>query len=259
MLGCLAFRLQVIPDVGQRKKRWRAVKDCEVIKAFVAYLRVRGHLGLRIESRPDKENRESSDIDAISGEFALEHTSVDTLPNQRRDADWFTCVVSGLEDELSTSPSCRLRITLEYHAVSTGQDWLSIREALKIWITHEVPHLADGSHVTNSSDRPHGLFFARYKPVDDTLPARIRTQFDRKAQKLAKYQNAGKTTVLLVENSDIALMNDQKMLEAIRRAYPDGLPVGVDELWYADTAILDNIDFNDFTAMLGGMTGRGDR
>ncbi len=97
----------------------------------------RGHPGLRIDSWPDKENRESSEIDAISGAFAFEHTSVDTLPNQRQDAD-------------------------------------------------------------------------------------------------------------------IALMNDQKMLEAIRRAYPDGLPIGVDELWYADTAIPDDINFTDFIAMLGG-------
>jgi hypothetical protein len=241
------------------------VKDCEVIEAFVAYLRDRVHPGLRVDCWPDRENRNASDIDALAGAFALEHTSVDTLPNQRRDADWFTRVVSGIGAELSTSPAYRLRITLEYHAVRPGQDWLAIREALKIWITHEVPHLADGNHriedvagvpfrlhVTKAGDRPPGLFFARYEPADETLSARIRTQFDRKAQKLAKYESAGKTKVLLVENADIALMNDQKMLDAIRRAYPNGLPTGVDELWYADTAIPDDIDFRDFTAVLGG-------
>lgn len=239
--------------------------DSEVIEAFVAYLRERGHSRLHVDSWPDKENRDSSDIDALAGAFAIEHTSVDTLPNQRRDADWFTRVVSGLQAELSTSPACHLRITLEYHAVRPGQDWLAIREALKIWITHEGSHLADGNHrieniagvpfrlrVTKANDRPPGLFFARYEPVDDTLSARIWTQFDRKARKLAKYQSVGKTTVLLVENADIALMNDEKMLEAIRYAYPDGLPLGVDELWYADTAMPDGIDFSDFTAMLGG-------
>jgi hypothetical protein len=54
-----------------------------------------------------------------------------------------------------------------------------------------------------------------------------------------------------VENADIALMNRQKMFDAIRRAYPDGLPIGVDRLWYADTAIPDDIDFDDFTTILG--------
>jgi hypothetical protein len=47
-------------------------------------------------------------------------------------------------------------------------------------------------------------------------------------------------------------MNEQKMLDAIRQAYPDGLPSGVDRVWYADTAIPDDIHFNDFTASLGG-------
>jgi hypothetical protein len=190
------------------------VKSCEVIEAFVAHLRGR-HPGLRVDSWPDKENRESSDIDAISGVFAIEHTSIDTLPNQRRDADWFTRVVHGLEAELSTSLSCRLHITLEYRAVNTGQDWPAIREGLKKWITCEVPKLADGNHsaenvagvpfvlhLTKAGKRAAGLFFARYEPVDDTLPARIRTQFDRKAEKLSRYQSAGKTTVLLVENDD---------------------------------------------------------
>jgi hypothetical protein len=241
------------------------VKDCEVIEAFVAHLRGLRHPDLRVDSWPDKGNRESSDIDAISGVFAIEHTSVDTLPNQRRDANWFTRVVTGLDVELSTSLPCRLRIALEYRAIRPGQDWSAIREALRAWIIYEVPNLADGTHrvhnvagvpfplhVRKASDRPAGLLFARYEPVDDTLPSRIRIQFDRKAQKLSTYQSAGKTTVLLVENDDIALMNSQRMLEAIRQAYPTGLPVGVDELWYADTSIPDDIDFRDFTDLLGG-------
>jgi len=241
------------------------VNDREVIETFVAHLRDRGHPGLRVERWPDQENRDSLDIDAISGVFAIEHTSIDTLPAQRRDADWYTRVVSGLEAELPIPLACRLHITLDYHAVSTGQDWLAIREALKMWIRNEVPNLTDGTHaiehvsgipfrlhVSKISKRPPRLLFSRYEPVDNTLPARIRTQFDRKAQKLAKYQSTGQTTVLLVENDDIALMNDQKLLASIRRAYPDGLPSGVDELWYADTAIADEIRFTDFTPMLGG-------
>jgi hypothetical protein len=62
--------------------RQRAVKDCEVIEALVAFLRARGHPGLRIDSWPERTNHESPEIDAIAGAFAIEHTSVDTLPNQ---------------------------------------------------------------------------------------------------------------------------------------------------------------------------------
>jgi hypothetical protein len=243
------------------------MNDFEVIEAFVAYLRGRGHPGLRVDSWPDRER--PAEIDALAGAFAIEHTSIDTLQNQRRDDDWFSRVVSGLEAELSTPPAGRLHVILEYHAVHTGQDWSAIREALKVWIAREVPRLADGRHsfgdiagipfrlrVTKASNRPSALLFVRSKPVDDNLSARIRTLCDRKAQKLAKHQSAGKRTILLVENADIALMNDEKMLEAIRRAYPDGLPMGVDALWYADTAISDDIEFRDFTAMFGSSAAR---
>ena len=52
---------------------------------------------------------------------------------------------------------------------------------------------------------------------------------------------------MLVENDDIALMNEAKMLDALREAYPDGLPQGVDEIWFADTSISDKPQFRDFT------------
>jgi len=236
--------------------------DCEVIEAFVAYLCDHGHPGLRVNRWPDKENRKSRDIDAISGPFAIEHTSIDTLRNQRQHDDWFEKVVGGLEAELSITAACRLRITLEYHAVTTGQDWPAVRRALKTWIVNEVPTLPDGRscledvvgvpfriNATKVSHRPPRISFARHEPLDDTLHARIRDLFDRKAQKLSKYKGDW-ITVLIVENSDIALMNTEKLIGAIHQAYPAGIPSDIDQLWYADTAIPDDIEFYDITARI---------
>ena len=62
------------------------MKDSEVVDAFVSHLRELGYPSLTVEWRPDEENRDSSDIDAIAGSFAIEHTSIDTLPDQRRDS-----------------------------------------------------------------------------------------------------------------------------------------------------------------------------
>ena len=76
----------------------------------------------------------------------------------------------------------------------------------------------------------------------------LKKLLDRKVQKLAPYQAGGKTTILLVESEDIALMNDAVMLEAIRTAYPTHLPQGVGQLWYADTSLPSDIEFFDFTA-----------
>ena len=68
--------------------------------------------------------------------------------------------------------------------------------------------------------------------------------------KLSKYQGPSATTILLVENDDIALMNELKMLDAIGEAHPDGLPQGVDEIWFADTSIPDKPQFHDFTTKI---------
>ena len=73
------------------------MKDREVVDAFVSHLRNHGHPGIRVERRPDEENRESPDIDAIAGPFAIEHTSIDSVRNQRRDADWFMRAAGGLQ------------------------------------------------------------------------------------------------------------------------------------------------------------------
>lgn len=104
--------------------------------------------------------------------------------------------------------------------------------------------------VRKASDRRPGIFFARFEPLDDTLPARVRKQFDSKAEKLSKYHGPDWTTVLLVENDDISLMNEWKLLESIQKAYPDGLPNGVDQIWYADTSIPNDIEFIDFTSSI---------
>lgn len=243
--------------------KYLSMEDHEVIDAFIEHLRALGHPHLRVDQRPDKENRDSSDIDAIAGKFAIEHTSVDTLPNQRRDSDWFMRAAGGFEQEILIKPQFRLEITLEYNAIGTGQNWTEIRQSLKNWISNDAVNLSEGRHVLDdvpgvpfllrvikANDRHPGVFFARLEPKDDTLVHRIRKLLDRKATKLAKYQGRETTTVLLVENEDIALMNDSKLLEAVRDAYSDGLPLGVDEVWYVDTSIPSETKFQNFTPLL---------
>ena len=105
--------------------------DKEVIIIFVDYLARNGNPGLVVDACPDKENRQSSDIDAIAGPFAIEHSSVDTVAKQRRDSAWFLEVVGGLEDELGHKLSYRLNLTLPYEGVQCGQDWSKIRGAFR--------------------------------------------------------------------------------------------------------------------------------
>jgi len=236
------------------------MNDRDLIDAFVTHLREHGHPDLQVDSWPEDDNRNSPDIDAVAGAFAIECTSIDTLSRQRRDSDWFLQVVGGLEQELPRQVPFRLNITLEYGAVKKGQDWTTIRQGLKNWLVNEAQHLPEGRHVLeavpNVPFRLHvkkaygrrpGVIFGRFKPDDDTLANRIRELFDEKANKLAKYHASGKTTVLLLDSWDYVLMNEWIMFEGIQDAYPDGPPPEVDQIWYADTSIPNEIEFSDFT------------
>jgi hypothetical protein len=237
------------------------MKDREVVEEFIAHLAAIGYPGLKIDNRPEDDTSVSPDmrIDAIAGQFAIEHTTIDSLPNQRGKSDWFKRVVGGLEKELP-KPPYRLNITFEYDAITIGQNWAAIREALKTWLIEDSPHLPDGLstlenlpnipfrlRVKKQIARPPRLIFGRIAPEDESLPDRIRQQLDSKIKKLAPYQKDGLITVLLIESDDIAIMNERKMLDAIKSAYPDSLPPGVGEIWYVDTSIPSEIEFRDFT------------
>lgn len=237
------------------------MKDHEVVQAFVDYFAAIGYPGLKIDKRPEVDESVPPDmrIDALAGNFAIEHTSIDTLPKQRSKSDWFLRAAGGLEKELQIPPY-RLNIVLDYNAITKGQNWASIREAIKTLVTEDCPQLPDGRHtlenlpdipfrlqLTKASDRSPGVFFARYTPEDHSLPKRIREQLDQKIEKLAPYQERGFITMLLIESDDIALMNEVIMLDALRSAYPQGLPRDLDRIWYVDTSIPSEIEFRDFT------------
>ena len=226
------------------------MKDSDVIDEFVAYLEKNGRPVLKVNQRPDTKNRDSSDIDAIAGSFAIEHTSIDTLPNQRRNNDWLMKVISDLEQDLNPL-QFNLVVSFEYNAIVKGQNWTAIKKALKRWIIQDAPRLIDSRHVINNilgipfkldvhkePCSPGRLSFRRNKPKDSTLPSHIKGLFDRKAEKLTKYQGCGKTTILLVESYDVANMNESIMVTAIRDAYSNGLPSGVDTFWYAPKALI---------------------
>lgn len=238
------------------------MKDRDVIAAFVDHLSDHGHPGLKVERWPEDQNRRSKEIDAIAGPFAIEHTSIDSVAYQRRNDDWYLRVVGGLTQELSESVDFHLDIILEYKAITRGQNWTVLRAELKRWILEYASSLNYGTceldlptnpslrvRAIKSQQGRRGVYFSRFEPPCETkFPERIKGLLDGKGAKLAKYQEPGTTTVLLVENDDIALMDEVKMLDTIQKAYPDGLPPGVDELWFADTSIPNNLHFREFTA-----------
>ena len=243
------------------------MKDYEVIDAFIKYLREHGHPELTISCRPEKENDTKIDamIDAIAGPLAIEHTSIDISPDQRRNSDLFNRAVGGLHKEFSGQLSFHLTINFYDGSIERGRNCKKIRQAFKNWIREEKdnPHLTEGVHwihnvpgipfrfqVIKEYDSAPGVSFGRLLSDRTNLPDRIKELLNRKAEKLKPYQDSGKTTVLLIESYSIALTDIQGrvILDAIRDAYPISLPVGVDQIWYVDTAELPI--FKDFTSDL---------
>ena len=246
------------------------MQECAVINEFVERQKqLRGFQNLKVDRWPDKENRQSPDIDAIAGPLAIEHTSIDSIANQRRDDDWFSHFAN--DSVINECIDCGFTITLDYqatmdtieNAIRKGGGLDRLRGDLERWISANAPSLSHGTHEIElptsapvdppivmsiwKGQQPRIRGFCRAADHDNTLPTRVKRILDKKAEKLKESQG-GATTILLVENSDIAFMNAPTMFHAFQEAYPDGPPHGVDEVWFADTSMPPEVDFWELTA-----------
>ena len=94
----------------------------KVIVAFVDHLGLlKGRSNLSADRWPDKENRTKPEIDAIAGDYAIEHTGIDSVANQRQIDDWYLRVVKGLDEIIRECVDGGLTITLDI--LPLGNDW----------------------------------------------------------------------------------------------------------------------------------------
>lgn len=142
-------------------------QEGDAIKVFVRYLAEKLYPGLQITEWPDKTNTSTADIDAVaeagSQRIAIEHTSADSLPDQRLHDDRFMKAIGYLENELSGQLNYRLRVTIPFGSVPTGIYWNGIRDRLRRWILHDSRACPTGSSLTSVSTefRSHLLFISR--------------------------------------------------------------------------------------------------
>ena len=233
--------------------------DKNAITKFVNHLRETGYPDIRIDRWPDRENRVTPEIDAIAGKFAIEHTSIDTLSNQRKSDDWFLRIIGDLESELANKLTFNLMVRFEYEVFTQKHNWKLLHEALKRFIVEDTPTLGSGYHklddvpgisftihLDKSIESPiFGLRFARFSPQElslglpwcpdkkqPALPDDFRVHLDKKMNKLVKYKDRGNTTIFLIENPDF-LKDHWTLLHWITETYPHGFPADVDQIWYA--------------------------
>lgn len=235
-----------------------------LIIQFVTLLTKHGLGSGKVDRWPDEENRQTQDIDAISGDVAIEHTSIDTPPYQRRNDEWYIEFLGDLRDFIPC-PGYLIEITLPPTVVGQNVDMEHNRNALRTWITDVLPGLPDTDNLYHAADvdgLPYqiqysklpssnpGLYFLRGIFHDGNLDDRIRKSVTRKSAKLRPY-GADHTTILLLEFNNYALINEHKARRAVQNGLRGRLPDGVNRIWYADTSILDNVLFTDFTDSLG--------
>jgi hypothetical protein len=221
----------------------RVAPDREIVERFVEHLRDDGFPDLKIDSWPEDDHPGQSVVEAIAGNLAIEHTSVDTLPDQRRIGEQFMDALAAVE---LLPVQARLSILVPYELVTVGSDWEAYRLTLAHWILVTSTEVQDGRHeiempgtslkcfAFKESGRPAGVFLARPVQDDPTLPQRVGQQITRKMKKLRRYKSDGYTTVLILETQDNALMNQQKMLEAVRDGLGGAMPEGLDQLWFTE-------------------------
>ena len=209
----------------------REKPDRECIREFASFLQAIGRPGVAgVDRWPEDEAH--GEIDGIVGPYAIQHTSIDSLPDGRFADQKFMAVIGDLERELAGKLGFPLQIVWHWSAIQKGQKWSAVHSAIRDWVAKVSPTLPDGRHaMTNVAGVPgsfdvekggpikfDGVRFVRYDPCDTTLSARIRDQLTGRHDKLTvlgRYQTEGKTTLLLLESAGV-LMDAVKIVEALK-------------------------------------------
>jgi hypothetical protein len=246
-----------------RRERRPEKPDRHCVRTFAALLQSIGRAEAHAIDWP--EDTADGEIDAVFGPYAIQHTSIDTLPNGRARDAWFGHVVGDLEAQLRGTLGTDLFVTIRWSAVQKGQDWKAVNRALRDWLMHSASKLPDGEHpgvtlpgipfaidvIKQPPRHFDGVMFARYDPRDQTLSARLRDQIcgagHDKLAPLVRYRTLGKKTLLLLESADVALMSVHKLVEAFEAAFPTW-PAMLDELWFVHHVDPSSVNVHDMRA-----------
>ena len=123
---------------------YKTPHDRQIVEAFVRHLRDSGMPGLKVDVWLEDAFPGTSQVEAIVGPFAVEHTGCDTFHNQRAAADWFDETVTPIEELLAAAMPGYIRIYLPVEAVSRGKDWSALRNALAVWLATDAAAFPDG-------------------------------------------------------------------------------------------------------------------
>jgi len=188
------------------------------------------------------------DIEAIAPPFAIEHTSIDRLENQRGHEAQFKQVVQDLH-RIELSPPARLSVSISLEDF-LKVDRKKLRVALDQWLRKEASGLEEGHSNGNTicgisvrwwcwkyKDRPPRIIIGLAVDLEKRSKD-ISGLLRKKSNKLGGYKRQSFTTVLIIESCDFQLMAPDVFLEMIL-GVQEKYKRFIDQLWLADTSLND--------------------
>jgi hypothetical protein len=213
-------------------------------------------LGQRIECRPDETNRNSPEIDALAGKYAIEHTTIHALALLPKANALYKQLLLPMVSKLQDLP-CRVMATYSYESLQPGFNFLEfqIEFEAKVRIACEARCakriVVKGIPFDLAFDGvppgiPNGLQLGAIAPNHTSNASRWNAHLHQKMGKLARY-SADRITILLVESNDIQLMNDKRAIEIVRGCAKETSQPLPEQIWYADSSCADRVRFEDIT------------
>lgn len=217
-----------------------------VIKKTLEYISKSKNVICEIIEYPDEKERKLPACDAIAiidgKKVAIEHTSIDSIPFQRRDTRRFSDLLGPLEKQLTGKlpREGNYQLVVNMDVIPVGVKWGFIRTQIGNWCQKVAPSLAMGSPSTAPNhfikERLPGVPFevalyrwrfrdgqfhvARFLPSDleEKRVKVIVNSLISRGVKVAEYKNSGLRTILILESNDIALADASSIGTAFIKA-----------------------------------------
>ncbi len=213
-------------------------REDRTIAAFCQVVALIDGAVARVLARPDRDTPGKGGCEAIlvrqDREWALEHTTFDSFPNQRQDSARLMEALEPAAAAIAAScPGWRISVAVPIGAVPTGTSWAKLKASFEQAVIQALQALPDdaknaeadvqGRFAVRIFRRRHrlpGCFLVRDAPADQ-IAARaevIVAALAAKRRQLQPYVTQGFSTVLLLDNDDIGLMEPFSAAESFRRA-----------------------------------------
>lgn len=256
-----------------KKNNKSKLYEKKVIKVVLKYISKKINQPYRIISYPDEVNRNSPACDMLvsfgNKKFAIEHTSIDSIPNQRRDNNRFIKLLSPLKDKLNgklpTPGHYKLIIDIDVIPTLNKSDGSKIYQSIKEWCIKIAPTLSmGGTHSSKKHferDRIPGVPFeltlyklprrdgefriGRFSPeqIEEKRKEVLKQALCSRGEKVINYKKEGCYTILVLESNDRALANFNDIGDALNNAIEELKNVELpDEIYLIETEIEDDYE-----------------